>query len=99
MFALAVWTPFSGVWNEPERVATLSASASGRLPVWSPLPDESEDEGLAVLAEWTPTEDEVAIAGCHAACLVGLTSHEEEALLSTVNQNAARSPAPGASPL
>jgi len=52
-----------------------------------------------VLAEWTPSEEELKIARCRAACLAGLTSHEEEKLLSAVAMNVARAPMPGASPL
>jgi hypothetical protein len=99
MIVLALWTSFSGVPSQPVKVAVLSAGAPGRLPVWNPLPEESEDEGLAVLAEWTPTEDEIVIARCRAACLAGLSSHEEENLLSAVTLNSARSPLTGASPL
>jgi hypothetical protein len=99
MIAIAVWTPFSGAPNHPKTVASLNPSLSSRLPAWNPLPEESEDEGLAVLAEWTPSEDELVIARCRAACLAGLTSHEEERLLSAVASNASSSPTTGASPL
>jgi hypothetical protein len=81
------------------RVASLASGASVRIPAWTPLPDEAEDEGLAVLAEWTPNEDEVAIARCHFACLSGLSEHEEENLLKTVAAAASRSPLTEASPL
>ena len=52
-----------------------------------------------MLAEWTPSEEELAIARCRAACLAGLTSHEEEKLLNAVAMNVARAPMTGASPL
>ena len=77
----------------------MSPAQDARIPSWTPLPDESEDEGLAVLAAWTPNEDEVAIARCHFACLSGLSDHEEENLLRTVTTTASRSPLTEASPL
>lgn len=94
--ALVVWSPLAHR-NAP--VAAPSVVAQGHIPAWSPLPAESEDEGLAVLAEWTPNEDELAIARCHFACLSGLSEHEEENLLQAVARNASRSPFPEASPL
>ncbi len=79
--AFAVWSPTP---RYGDRQGTPMASVvSPRLPAWDPLPAEAEDEGLAVLAEWTPNEDELAIAGCHAACLSGLSNHEEESLRLT----------------
>lgn len=95
----AVWAPLSRVAFETGQGLAPSASIHDRLPAWTPLPDESEDEGLAVLAEWTPSEEELAIARCRAACLAGLTSHEEEKLLNAVAMNVARAPMTGASPL
>ena len=77
----------------------MSPAQDARIPSWTPLPEESEDEGLAVLAAWTPNEDEVAIARCHFACLSGLSDHEEENLLRTVTTTASRSPLTEASPL
>ena len=92
-----VWSPLS---RNPDRQGAQVASINaGRLPSWTPLPDESEDEGLAVLAEWIPNEDELTIARCRAACLSGLTSQEEENLLHAVALIASRSPTTGASPL
>ena len=73
--------------------------AQDALAAWVPLPDESEDEGLAVLAEWTPNADELEVAGCHAACLAGLTSHEEEGILRSMTDSGARTPPLGPSPL
>jgi hypothetical protein len=93
--ALVVWAPLS---REAHRNAP-AAAAEGRIAAWTPLPDESEDEGLAVLAEWTPNEDEVAIARCHFACLSGLSEHEEDHLLQSVSLNGSRSPLAEASPL
>ena len=72
--------------------------ASARIPAWTPLPDESEDEGLAVLAVWSPNEDEVAIARCRASCLAGLSDREQDLLNSDLTP-AARSPRTEASPL
>lgn len=97
--AFAVWSPLSRYAGGPGETVTRSVSVDDRLPAWSPLPDESEDEGLAVLAEWRPNEDELTLARCRAACLAGLTSHEEENLLSAVAMNVARAPMTGASPL
>lgn len=97
--AFAAWGPLARYAGGLGESVTRSASVHDRLPAWSPLPDESEDEGLAVLAEWRPNEDELALARCRAACLAGLTSHEEENLLSAVAMNAARAPMTGASPL
>ena len=95
--AFTVWSPLS---RNPDRQGAQVASMSAvRLPSWTPLPDESEDEGLAVLAEWIPNEDELTIARCRAACLSGLTSQEEENLLHAVALIASRSPTTGASPL
>ena len=98
VLVFAVWSPLARV---PGMGASASVSpvAESRLPVWSPLPDEADDEGLAVLAEWTPTEDELAVAGCHGACLSGLTLHEEENLLHAPTFGAPQPPVPGGSPL
>ena len=104
--AFSVWAPLSRYLNVEESGLAPAASVvrgEARLPAWTPLPDVAEDEGLAVLAEWTPTEDELTIARCRASCLAGLSSHEEERLLSAVAMNTARAPLPlpitGASPL
>lgn len=97
--ALAVWSPLSHYAEKGTKVASLNPGAEGRIPSWTPLPEESEDEGLAVLLEWTPNEDEVAIARCHSACLSGLSDHEEENLLRVLATTAARSPLTEASPL
>lgn len=99
MIALAVWAPFSVTPAPTVQVASADAARYARLPAWDPLPEESEDEGLAVLAEWTPNEDELAIARCRASCLAGLSLHEEEKLLTAVALVAARVPKTGASPL
>jgi hypothetical protein len=98
---LVVWGPLStgSLSTEGTRMASMSPGAVPRIPSWTPLPDESEDEGLAVLAEWTPNEDEVAIARCHFACLSGLSEHEEEKLLNAVAATASRPPVTEASPL
>jgi hypothetical protein len=90
--ALALWSPVS---HQRDGSATLRPRTGGHLPAWTPLPDESEDEGLAVLAEWTPNEDELTIARCRAACLGGLSTDEEEDLLLV----AALIPLTGATPL
>jgi hypothetical protein len=95
----AVWSPVARYHGDSGQSVTRGPSAHDRLPAWSPLPDVSEDEGLAVLAEWIPTEDELAIARCRASCLAGLTAHEEESLLNAVAMNAALAPAVGATPL
>jgi hypothetical protein len=97
--ALAVWSPLSQDADKGKQTASASPVGGGRIPSWTPLPDESEDEGLAVLAEWTPNEDEVSIARCHFACLSGLSDHEEENLLRSVAAIASRSPLTEASPL
>lgn len=98
--AVVVWSPLASRVADPGiRMASMTPGASGRIPSWTPLPDEAEDEGLAVLAEWTPNEDEVAIASCHFACLSGLSDHEEENLLRVVTSSAPRSPITEASPL
>jgi hypothetical protein len=97
--AIAIWTPFSGGLGEKVQLASADPNPSNRLPAWSPLPEESDDEGFAVLAEWTPNEDELAIARCRAACLAGLSMHEEEKLLSAVATTASLVPTTGASPL
>ncbi len=97
--ALAVWSPLASRVADPgTRRASISPGASARIPSWTPLPEESEDEGLAVLAEWTPNADEVAIASCHFACLSGLSDHEEE-ILHSATSTAPRSPLTEASPL
>ena len=97
--ALVAWNPLSHVAEPRIKTASLGPAASGRIPAWTPLPEESEDEGLAILAEWTPKEDEVAIARCHFSCLSGLSDHEEENLFHDVSQAGARSPLTEASPL
>lgn len=98
--ALVVWSPLASRDADPgTRTASIASGASARIPSWTPLPEESEDEGLAVLAEWTPNADEVAIASCHFACLSGLSDHEEENLLHSVSSTAPRSPLTEASPL
>jgi hypothetical protein len=97
--AFSVWAPLSRYAGGMGEGLAPAASIHDRLPAWTPLPDMSEDEGLAVLAEWTPSEEELTIARCRAACLAGLTSHEEEKLLSAVAMNVARVPMTGASPL
>ena len=101
---LVVWSPLSTaprstVEDPGTRTASMSPGSLARIPSWTPLPDESEDEGLAVLLEWTPNEDEVAIARCHSACLSGLSDHEEDNLLHSVATTAPRSPLTEASPL
>ena len=96
--ALAVWSPLNRDAEDGAQVASVS-SDQGRIPAWVPLPEESEDEGLAVLAEWTPNEDEVSIASCHFSCLSGLSEHEEERLLSAVATAVSRTPLTQASPL
>ena len=93
--ALTVWGPLTHDAEKGSQVASLASSDQIRIPAWVPLPEESEDEGLAVLAEWTPNEDEVSIASCHFSCLSGLSEHEEERLLSAVS----RTPLTQASPL
>ena len=97
--AFSVWAPLSRYAGGMGESLTRVPEVHDRLPAWTPLPDESEDEGLAVLAEWLPSEEELTIARCRAACLAGLTSHEEEKLLSAVAMNVARAPLTGASPL
>jgi len=97
--ALMVWSPLSRVADPGTHVALMTPAEGARIPSWTPLPEESEDEGLAVLAEWTPNEDEVAIARCHFACLSGMSEHEEENLLRAVATTASRSPLAEASPL
>ena len=94
--ALVVWTPVTRMTNPGALAPTQVASV--RLPAWTPLPDEAEDEGLAVLAAWNPNEDEVAIARCHFACLSGLSDHEQD-LLSSDPTSSARSARAEASPL
>lgn len=98
VLVFAVWSPLTRIPGMGA-AASVSPAAESLLPVWSPLPDESEDEGLAVLAEWTPTEDELAVAGCHGACLSGLSLHEEENLLHAPSVRAPQPPVPGGSPL
>ena len=97
--ALMVWAPLSRVADPGTRTASIRQTTGARLPAWSPLPDEADDEGLAVLAEWTPNADEVSIASCHSACLSGLSDHEEEHLLNAVITTTARSPLTESSPL
>jgi hypothetical protein len=98
--ALSVWSPLSRYEDTGSGGAAVgSAQRLGRLPAWTPLPDESEDEGLEMLAEWTPTEDELAIEGCRAACLSGLSSREEEDLFQAVASGMPSSKTNGARPL
>jgi hypothetical protein len=94
--AIVVWSPVTRMTDRGAETPTQVGSA--RLPAWTPLPDESEDEGLAVLAAWSPNEDEVAIARCHFACLSGLSDHEQDLLISD-SAPGARSPRAAASPL
>ena len=101
---VAVWAPMSRNGDTPGTPLTsfgaLSLeSAERHLPAWTPLPEEAEDEGLAVLAEWTPNEDEFALAQCGAGCLSGLSHHEEESLLQAVGAVAPRSPLGDGTPL
>jgi hypothetical protein len=85
MVALSAWNPWSREHDSEAWRADLRTSEGlVHLPAWTPLPDESEDEGLQLLAEWTPNEEELAIAGCRAACLSGLSNREEEDLLEAV---------------
>jgi hypothetical protein len=95
---LMVWSPLSRVADPVTHVALMTPATGARIPSWTPLPEESEDEGLAVLAEWTPNEDEVAIARCHFSCLSGLSEHEEDILRSAATA-ASRSPLTEPSPL
>jgi hypothetical protein len=97
--ALVVWSPLARHSERGSQVASMSPAPHARIPAWVPLPEESEDEGLAVLAEWTPNADEVSIASCHFSCLSGLSEHEEENLLSAVATASARTPLTQASPL
>lgn len=101
MIAVAVWAPFSGGPNRPNNVASMTPAVERLLPAWNPLPEESLDQGLAVLTEWEPTEDELLIARCRSSCMAGLTAHEEEILFSAVALNSSLPPLPvtGASPL
>lgn len=96
---IVVSSPFLRDGNEGTRIASVASAPGGRIPSWTPLPEESEDEGLAVLAEWTPNEDELAIARCRAACLSGLSDGEEESLLQALGSIASRSPVTEGSPL
>lgn len=85
--AFVLWTPFSiesgSGAHEAEHLASdqsTPGSSAGHLPAWIPLPREADDEGLAVLAEWTPNEDELDVVSCRSACLGGLSIQEEDAL-------------------
>ena len=78
--------------------AIVARSQTATLPSWAPLPDESEDEGLAVLAEWTPNAAELEVAGCHSACLFGLTSPEEDQILRSMAPPPSRARSGGPSP-
>lgn len=98
VMVFAVWSPLTSVPGQGSSSA-VSPIAASYLPVWNPLPDEADDEGLAVLAEWTPTEDEITVAGCHGACLSGLSIHEEENLLHATSFGGPQPPVPGGSPL
>ena len=94
---LVVWSP----WNTAilRDTAGLSAvTSSAHVPAWTPLPDEFDDEGFAILAEWTPSEEELAVARCRASCLAGLSAHEEESLLNDVATAMARTPFQASSP-
>lgn len=96
----AIWIPSSRTGKGSGTLGTAVASKpAGHLPAWRPLPDESEDEGLAVLAEWTPSEDELTIARCRSACFGNLSAQEEENLLTDVAANSARTPSLGPTPL
>ena len=97
--AIVVWSPLSRVAQPGAGMASVTPPTGARIPSWTPLPDESEDEGLAVLAAWTPNEDEVAIARCRFACLSGLSNHEEDHLLLALATPASRFPPTEASPL
>ena len=97
--ALAVWVPLTRDADKSSRFASIMAEDQARIPAWIPLPDEADDQGLAILAEWTPNEDEVAVASCHFSCLSGLSEHEEERLLSAVATAVARTPLTQSSPL
>lgn len=97
--AVAVLTPVLRDARPGTGIASLTPGSNGNIPSWTPLPDESEDEGLAVLAEWTPNEDELAIARCRAACLSGLSDREEESLLLALGGSGPRSPLTEGSPL
>lgn len=101
VIALVVVLPFGlAPAKSPSAVtAGVSPVNGSRLPAWTPLPDESEDEGLAVLAEWTPTEDEIAVAGCHGACLAGLSLPEEDHLRAAASAALPGGPVPVGSPL
>lgn len=94
----AIWSPLSRYGDS--EVTSVESATHERLPAWAPLPDESEDEGLAVLAEWNPNEDEFSIARCRAACFAGLSHDEEEKLRQSL---AAAGPVPiplaGSTPL
>jgi len=102
VLAFTIWIPRSlengGSAGVPLAAASRATGANGHLPAWTPLPDESEDEGLAILAEWTPSEEELDIARCRAACLGGLGAEEEELLRAAV-ATPAPNPVTGASPL
>ncbi len=91
----AIWSPLSRYGDSP--VTSMENARHERLPAWTPLPDESDDEGLAVLAEWKPNEDEFSIARCRAACFGGLGHDEEENLLQAMPPPAA--PLTGSTPL
>jgi len=96
----AIWIPFSPTGGGEGITATTVASRTGgHLPAWKPLPDESEDDGLAVLAEWTPNEDEITIARCRAACSGALSPQEEENLFADAPIDFARTPIMGPTPL
>ncbi|MEO8362662.1 MAG: hypothetical protein ABI672_21740 [Vicinamibacteria bacterium] len=105
VMVLIAWAPLSR-FAEPDLSPSANAKQTGmtspashlRIPAWTPLPAESEDQGLAVLAEWTPNEDELTVARCRAACLGGMTNHEESLILAASNA-ASVMPLPGASPL
>lgn len=99
ILAVAVWVPFSASPDVPAEVAFANPVSERVLPAWDPLPALSDDQGLAVLIEWEPTEDELLIARCRVSCMAGLTSHEEDKLFNTVALNVSPEPIPGASPL
>ncbi|MEO5761684.1 MAG: hypothetical protein ABIR28_05160 [Vicinamibacteria bacterium] len=98
VMVLIAWAPLSR-FAEPDLSQTASPGSHSRIPAWTPLPAESEDQGLAVLAEWTPNEDELTVARCRAACLGGMTNHEESLILAASNSAPVMLPLTGASPL
>ena len=96
ILALAVSNPLFQF--DSSRGTTVASVQPGTLPSWVPLPEESEDEGLAVLAEWTPSAAELEIAGCQSACLSGLSSNEEDNILRSMAVSPSRAPLAASSP-